>query len=379
MANYESAEGITSIFDNAAAAGGVSQATANAISSLIQDLQSSGSSVAVAQDATSITQANVNEVAAPIIMMGKGETVNATFDANSDVKAVVLNDASAASNIKFETSDDVTVQLGGATGDQVTTGGGDDTIAFAGGSATVDTGDGNDTIALRGNGDVQINAGDGNATIELDTDAVQATIDAGDGFDNLTVSALRDAFTFTVNSLGQFVMNSVGVGRAAGDGTEVVMDGVNVVEFHDSATTIGDIAILASNEGQATVGRLYQVALGREAIDANGTNVDGLKFWFEQLEGNNNPDQVYQAMLACPEFGAKYGESVMGNEQFVQAMMNNMGSGITTVNGQTAAEYAAQLAAGTVTRAELAIDFAQSDEAVTALGLDGTGYVIEGF
>lgn len=371
-ANYENADAILGVFENAANAGGVSQATATAITQLINDLQASGSTIEVAQDVTSITAANVAAVAAaPIVMMGDNTSVNATFGANSDVQALILGKTDVASNIVFDTAKDITVQLGGASGDKVTTGSGADNVTFAGGSATVDTGAGNDTVVIQGAGDLNVRqGGKGDMDIRLESDQVQATIDAGDGFDKLILEDARSAHTFEVVN-GKFVMHS---------DNAITMDGVNVVTFENSAEQIQDIAILASNEGQAMVGRIYQVALGRQAIDGNaaGTNVDGLKFWLDMVEeGAYNTDQIYQAMLACPEFAQKYDK--LDNEQFVTTMMKNIGANVTTVNGATAAEYAAQLNSGAISRADLAIDFAQSSEAVTALGADGTGYVIEGF
>lgn len=384
-ANYESAAGIDQIFQDAAAAGGVSAATAAAISELIKDLQTSGSNVAVEQVTASITSAA--EVSAPIVMMGEGATVNATFGADSDVQAIVLNNPGGeGSNIEFTGDKAVTVQLGGADGDVVKTSGGDDSITFAGGSATVDTGSGNDTITLTGEGSVNIQqSGSGDMTIKLESDSVAATIDAGDGFDQLQVTSARDAFNIFFDTIsGAFKMLKASFGRAEGDA--VTMENVNIVGFGES-DDLQEISVLATNEGQATVASIYQIAFDREAIDTAGgaTNVDGLKFWFEDsangLGGDGSGytadqlDHVYRSMLECPEFAQKTGG--MDDQAFVEYLMNNMGA--TTVNGQTATEYAAQLASGAVDRIDLTIQFAQSDEAMVHLGADGTGYVIEGW
>lgn len=372
-ANYDTAAGIEGVFKGAAADGQVSQATADAITALIADLQTSGGTIAVTARDSNITSANVSEVTNPILMMGDNTSVDATFGANSDVQALILGKTDVASNIVFDTAKDITVQLGGADGDKVTTGSGADNVTFAGGSATVDTGAGNDTVVIQGNGDLNVRqGGKGDMDIRLESDQVQATIDAGDGFDKLILEDARSAHSFEVVD-GKFIMHS---------DKAITMEGVNVVTFEDSAGEIKDITILASNEGQAMVGRIYQVALGRQAIDSDaaGTNVDGLKFWLDMVdEGSYSADHVYQAMLACPEFAQTYAN--MGDEEFVTALMKNIGANVTAVNGATAAEYAAQLASGAISRADLAIDFAQSSEAVNALGLgaDGIGYVIEGF
>lgn len=368
-ASYESPSDIIDIFDQAAAGNDVSQATAAAITALVTGLTAAGAAVAVQEQATSVD--NAAAVTAPILMMADNTKVDATFGADSPVKAVILGETDQASNITFQTSDAVTVQLGGASGDSVQTGAGADSITFTGGSASIDAGSGNDVVVLQSNGTANITQGAGNATIILQGFQGAATIDAGEGFDALQVGDSRADHTFTVLSDGTFQMHS---------DAAITMENVNVVQFMNG-DAIDEITVLASSKGEALVAMLYQVALGREAIDGTGagTNLDGLDFWFnyDNDAANVNPEQLVAAFLACPEFGQKYGN--LGDQQLVEQLMNNIKAGTTTINGEDAAYYAQQLGSGAMDIEDVVTQFVNSDEARAALGEAGDGYVIFGY
>lgn len=378
MANYEDSAALAGVISGAANSGQISQATADAINQLIQDLGATGQHAT-----TSITTAAA--VTAPILVMAEGTSVNATFGANSDVQAIVLGKTDEASNIVFEGTKDVTVQLGGADGDKVVTAGGDDNITFTGGSATVDTGAGNDTIVLQGDGGtLDVTGGAGDMTIALETTNVAATIDAGDGFDQITTTQARGLFSFLYDAASN-VFKMMSRGRAADD-TNITMENVNIVSFDEDANgSVDNITVLASNEGQAMVARLYQVALGREAVDGSGsnTNVDGLQFWFEN-EANGlggdaakaDLDHVYQSMLACKEFQ----DNIAGKDgnAIVNMLASNMGN-VATVGDNSLAYYAQQIDNGAMSAEDVAILFAQSSEAAQFVGTNGMGYVIDGW
>lgn len=402
-ASYDNADAILDIIADSADKGGISSETANAISEIIESMVTSGAAVTAATvaqiDTGSLT--NASEVTAPIVLMGKNATADVTFDANSPVKAMVVG-GGGESNVVFETSDDVTVQLQGGLKDTVSTGAGDDQITFAGGSATIDTGEGNDTVVLQGGdngGEARITGGSGNMNIKIDFDlatvGVTATIDAGDGFDAVSIAQpkLPNMFSF-LNGVFKMVAGSRGraqddVATQADEGG-IDMVNVNVVQFGEDAEHLDDITILADTKGEAMIGRLYKVALGRDAIDHTGagatgdTTLAGLNFWFEDAgaaKDDADLDHIAKSFVNCQEFNDKYG--AMTAQEFADAMFANLnkanGTSIEYVNGMTAADYAAQIANGSMTMQDVAIVIANSSEAVDVMGLNGSQYIIDGY
>lgn len=403
MASYENAAAITETIQAAEAAGGISSATAAAITALVEELNNTGSVVAVEQVDSNITSADAAQIDAPIVLMAENTNIQATFDDTSAVKAIVVGGA-GNSNVAFTTSDDVTVQLQGGTGDSVATGAGDDAITFTGGSATINTGEGDDQVILQGGtdgGSATVEGGSGDMVVQIEvdlaTDGVNATIDAGDGFDQVTLAQPKAGHFFEVVGNGIFKLVSRALSghddgiaaRAASEAGGVTMENVNVVTFTNGGEdSIQDIAILADNKAQAMVGKLYAVALGREAIDfaedgyKGDTELTGLNFWLDQAAAEGTDlDHLYQSLVNCEEFDNLYGK--LNDQDFANAMFANLGkiagSTITSVDGMTAADYAAQIASGAMTRADAAIQIAGSEQASDLLGVDGAQYVIEGY
>lgn len=391
MANYEDAAGVTDVINNAAAAGGLSQETADAINTIVNQLADNGQAANAEVVATDITSAA--QVTAPVVIMDANTKADVTFTADSPVKAMVVGGA-GDSNVKFETNDDVAVQLGGGENDSVATGGGNDTITFAGGSATIDTGEGDDQVVIQNEGHAEIKGGSGNMTIQIQTDisGASASIDAGDGFDavSLTQGRVGHFFSF-LNGVFRMVKNAIdghdeGIARAAESTGGLDMQNVNVVQFTDSDGNIEDLTILADTKGEAMVGRLYSIALGRQAIDANGnaTNIDGLTWWEESFGASKDDvdlDHLAKSFVNCDEFYSKYGDN-MTSQQFADAMFANLNAvndtSITAVNGMTAADLAAQVESGALSRVDAAIMMANSQEAMQVTGVDGAQYVIDG-
>lgn len=404
MASYESdLAAVTESIDTALAAGSVSQATADAIKSIVADLETSGQAVVVDQVTTNIESAA--QVTGEVVMMDANTSANVTFDANSNVQAMVVGGA-GNSNVVFETSKDVTVQLQGGANDSVSTGSGNDSITFTGGTATIDTGEGDDTVVLQGGtggGYAELKGGSGNMNIKLEVDlavdGVTASIDAGDGFDSVSMNQGREGHFFSfLNGVFKMVKQAIMArdGDAADDQGGIQMQNVNVVQFTDGMDDdgndiISDITILADTKGEAMVGRLYQVALGRMAIDHTGegddgsTILNGLNYWIEEFgAGNDDVDlnHLAHSFVNCDEFNNKYAS--MSAEDFANAMFNNLnmatsGAPITEVNGMTAADYAAQIASGAMSMQDAAIEIANSQEAVKVMGVDGSQYVIDGY
>lgn len=394
MASYEtSASDVTTAIDESLAAGAVSEQTATAIKEIVDSLATAGDAVTIDQATTNIVSAA--DVTAPVVMMAADTKANVTFGADSPVKAMVVGGA-GDSVVKFETSDNVTVQLQGGNNDSVSTGAGDDSITFAGGTATIDTGEGNDTVVLQGGtdgGEATVTGGSGNMTVNIDFDLadtnVKATVDAGDGFDGVAVGGSRAEHFFEfVNGFFRMVKNAVsahddGVRAAAEPNAYVDMTNVNVVTFTDDAGEIADITILADTAGEALVGRLYQVALGRQAIDlgADGKTelTTSLDYWTNEFGAGNEMsaeqlDHMARAIVNSDEFVTKYGD--MNGQEFANAMFANLNDvatqagleQITQIGDLTVDDFAAAINNNTMSMQDVAIQIANSNEAIQLLG-----------
>lgn len=394
MASYEEGVGGALSAGEAAAilgaSAGLSTATQDAITELLNSLGTS-TQIDVVVTQNDLNMANVNPDATVINQTGDA-SANVTFAPDSAVRVMTVG-GGGDSNVVFQTSEDVVVQLGGGENDSVATGDGADTITFVGGSATVNTGAGNDTVVLQGgSADNQAQAnvvmGDGNGVIAVEGMTGQATIDAGDGFDLVKMIAMRAEHVFQWIA-GKFTMHS---------DAELTMENVNVVTFDDNDDGIVDeITVLADTAGDAITAKLYQVALGREGLDgANGTNglsgdaevsgqLGGISYWTEVFDQGTNTgidlQHTVYSFLNCDEFHAKYDK--MTDAEYVQALFDNLGEAnnttVTTVNGMTAAELAATIGANPTGRYDVAWTVASSTEAVNILGVNGVQYVIDGF
>lgn len=372
MANYDGSAEIGSTIDSALAAGTISAATADAIKGLLTELGANTS----AQNVTASDLASTDGVLTnaqlgsdPIVIMGADTSADLTLTAASDVQAIVVGGkGDSVINASADTKD-LTIQLSGGENDSVSTGQGSDTVTFDGGSATVDTGEGNDAIVLGKN-------------------AGAVTIDAGDGFDQVVSQTSRGSHTFTgVN--GKFTMHS---------DVAATMENVNIVSFdEDGNGTIDAITVLADTAGDAITAKLYQVAFGREGLDdAAGTNgldgadavrgeLGGIAYWTTVFDQGTNTGADLQntvySFLNSDEFHSQYDS--MSDLQYVQALFANLNevakTAVTTVNGMTAEDFAAQIGGNTQARYDVAWTIASSDQAVQILGANGDNYVIEGF
>lgn len=339
----------------------------------------------------STTQTLTNLTADPdstVILQTGNVSANVTFAPDDAVRVMTVG-SGGDSQVVFQTSEDVVVQLSGGKGDSVSTGDGSDTITFTGGSATVNTGEGNDRVVLQGaDGQATVVMGSGNGVIDIQGMTGAASIDAGDGFDQVTIQSVRTDHKFAFTN-GKFTMNS---------DAELTMENVNIVTFDEDGNGVIDaITVLADTAGDAITAKLYQVALGRGGLDgADGTNgesgdaavtgaLGGIAYWTDVFEQGTNTGADLQhtvySFLNCDEFHSKY--DGMTDEQFVQALYNNLGNAndttVSTINGQTAAEMAAGINGNMNARYDAAWTVAASDEAIQILGSNGINYVIDGF
>lgn len=398
MANYDTIGGLTDVIDNAINTGALSGATGAAIAGILAGLTGS-SSIAGALQSEDVGTADLADITSPVVVMTDGAKFDAQIDASSPIRAVVAATDSNSNNITFATDADVAVQLGGGYNDKVTTAGGDDVVTFVGGvnsTATVNTGAGNDTVVLQAysatnnGGEAQVALGTGNDVVELRGWEGKATIDGGDGFDQLQVAGARGEHTFSYVN-GHFVMNSAGI----------TMDNVNVVTFDNTpdngVDNVDSITVLADTAGDAIVAKLYQVALGRQAIDdAMGTNglggddairgaLGGISYWTEVFNQGSNSgadlqNTVYR-FLGSGEFQQLY--CGVDDTTFVTQLFHNLDKVspnfpvLMEVNGKSVQDFVNQLDGSQEARWDVAWEIASSDQASQILGQDGIGYVIE--
>lgn len=382
MAQYE--EAATTVIDSIANSG-LTESTKATIESILgltglEDIKVENYQGGTVSDGTIIAEVGkdvhlTQDPGAPVVIMSADSAgADVTFGADSKVEALVLGGGN--DNITFQGDKGVTVETGGGN-DSITTADGSDTIAVTGGgNVTVNTGEGNDKVILQGDGTAHISSGAGDSTYLLQTDAASATINAGDGFDHLVVGEDRAAHIFDVDSkTGTTVMHS--------DNT-VTMTGVQVVGFDKNGdgqiTSADNISILAENANDSLIGKLYKIALGREAIDgADGwghSTLGGINWWMNQFEKgqtDGTTEHLVRSFLNCDEFHDKYDN--MSNADYVNTLFANLGVN----DANLAADYLGQLDTGVMDRAQVAWALAESEAATQIMGIDGSNYVVDSF
>ncbi len=122
---------------------------------------------------------------------------------------------------------------------------------------------------------------------------------------------------------------------------------------------------VAGNANDATVSRLY------EAIDARAPDPGGLAAYGGALDGGQGVAQIAAAMLASPEYAARFGAP--SDTAFVTELYGNLLGRAPDAGGL--AGYTAALAGGE-SRAQLVAGFVASDEArLATAGVTHLGYV----
>lgn len=242
----------------------------------------------------------------------------------------------------------VTVETGGGN-DTVSTGSGEDEVVITGdGNSSVSTGDGDDTVTITGDGAPTIDAGDGNDTIVVGTDQGSATVDGGAGFDEADVNDSRDEHSITIED-GIVTLNSA----------PIELENVEVVQYNDG------ISILADGSLEAAVGRLYEVLFDREA------DLPGLEFWLGRADDGDTLEHITASMLASEEFASNGSQTDSG---FLDSLYANTFDREADAAGK---EYWLEKMSEGMSKVDIASCFADSDEAVQLMGIDGNQYVID--
>lgn len=246
----------------------------------------------------------------------------------------------------------VTVETGGGNDTVITGEGTDQVVITGGGASSVNTGEGGDTIVISGSGAPTVDAGGGNDTIRLASDQGQATVDGGTGFDTAALDDARGNHRFTVQD-GIVVLNSA----------PTQLDNVEVVQYNDG------ISIIADNANEAIVGRLYEVLFDREA------DVPGLEYWLDALESGMSISGIANSFVESQEF--QDANASVSNEAFLANLYQGMAG---READQAGLEFwLTQMEENNFSKADVAVSFAQSAEAIELMGIDGNQYIIDIF
>lgn len=284
-----------------------------------------------------------------IIMDANAPAATVTVDTGTGTDRVVVA-GGGDDNITVTGTGNVTIETGGGN-DTVATGSGQDQITITGdGNSSISTGDGGDTITITGAGAPTVDAGAGNDTIVLASDSGAATVSGGQGFDQASLDDSRGNHSFTIQD-GIVVLNS----------SPTQLDGVEVVQYNDG------ISVLADSATKAAMGRLYEVLFDREA------DVAGLEYWSDALEAGMSVTDVAKSFIESQEFQNAYAS--VTNESFLANLYQGMAGRDADQAGLD--YWLSQMEDNNLTKADVALSFAQSAEAIDLMGIDGNQYIID--
>ncbi|MCF8104314.1 MAG: DUF4214 domain-containing protein [Desulfohalobiaceae bacterium] len=243
------------------------------------------------------------------------------------------------------------------------------TASQDGGRAFIAQSDDGQDLNFDGQGEVTVETGAGTDSFDVSSD-VAVTVDAGGGFDDLNLGENRGDVEFAVDEDGNLVIT----------GSSYTVENMETIQFGDA------LSVVAEDEDQAIVGRMYQVLFDREA------DQEGLKYWFDTLESESFDDDTHDmwdvthAFMNSEEFTEKYGE--LDNEEFVTQLylgMNDRAPDEEGLNYWTdVLENPEEMIAGwdgedDNAKVHVVYAFAYSDEAEKAMGLEGSKYIVPTF
>lgn len=246
------------------------------------------------------------------------------------------------------TADDSAIQL------VVTTGNGDDVITVKGDQNThIDAGDGNDTIVtgngnntvIAGAGNNNVTTGSGNDTVVLSGVNHADVVDTGAGFDVVQLDGARDAYNFAVGN--NFNVNLT---AAPGAGQTASITNAEFLTFVNGETV--ETVALAHSQDEAAALRLYEGILGRDA------DAQGAKDFVGAVNAGVSLTDIANIFLNSNEFAGAVNATDV-NELY-QALLGR------DADAEGSAAWAAQLANGSQSLADIAAAIATSQEAIAA-------------
>lgn len=286
-----------------------------------------------------VAPSNVQAVVADIA--GKaGDQVIVTLpaDAMASASAWVFN-SDADLTVAFNTVERVIASGNG--NDTITVAGDKDTVLDgANGNDTLQTSGGNDSVT-GGAGDDSISTGAGNDTIV--SGEGNDTIDAGTGFDIVSINGASSNFDFNV------VDGSL-VATAKDGSASVTASNAEVFSFGET-----DNVMITGSETDAQALRLY------EAFFARSADIDGAKYWLNDLAEGQMATDIARSFLASEEFQSK---GNLSDAEYIDILYQNaLGRESDTVGK---AYWLNDLASG-MDRADVAISIVGSVEAAEVI------------
>ncbi len=268
---------------------------------------SSGANVIFAhtEQDTSITFAHAK--AEPFVIVGGSGADHITVIDDTPPDG---SDAQPGGMLMGGAGDDVLV--GGDGGDVLVGGAGDDVMSGGHGRDVFETGVGNDTVI------------------------------GGDGFDRANLAGGLSDYTVTIES-GQLVLTS------NADGGETTLSGVEFLTFAD-----GSIVTALAEADQGVVARLYETVFNR------ATDAEGLRGWVHDLQNSNTLEGVAEGFLGSSEFQSMVNN--LSDSEFLDLLYVHAFGREGDAEGK--AGWINALESGALSRAEVAIGFAASQEAI---------------
>lgn len=308
---------------------------------VIAGILGSSETVSVASfDGTSLTgPANVQAVVANIAgEAGEKVTLNLPADAMASASAWIFN-TDADLTVAFNTVERVIASGNG--NDTITVAGDKDTVLDgANGNDTLETSGGNDSVT-GGAGDDSISTGAGNDTIV--SGEGNDTIDAGTGFDIVKIDGASSSFDFNV-------VNGSLVATAKDGSASVTASNAEVFSFGET-----DNVMITGSETDAQALRLY------EAFFARSADIDGAKYWLNDLAEGQMATDIARSFLASEEFQSK---GNLSDAEYIDILYQNALGRESDTAGK--AYWLNDLASG-MDRADVAISIVGSVEAAEVI------------
>lgn len=345
MAVYE--ENVTSVVENIKASD-ASDFVKSAVEHFLTDIKDI-TSVKVAQfEGTPLPDAKIVDVPS-----------NVTLNIDPGAPIIIMNSSAPGANVRLDAFHSERVVVGSSNGDKIIFAGDRNvTVETGGGNDSIITASGADVVVVKGDGAVTVGTAAGDDVVRVDQTAEgSVTINAGDGFDRVEISGDRTSHTIDIQNGKVVVMNS---------DVTVETSGVEVIKYDD-----GHISVVANNETEAFIARLYEVVFDREA------DLSGLRWWFDNKaplveNGELTLKDIVKDFMHSSEYQYMYART--DNEAFLANLYDGMADRLPDDAGK--AFWLNELDHD-ASRADVIYGFATSDEAIQVVGVDGSKYVID--
>lgn len=313
---YEQPQPVAEVEAELAANPSISQATIDAINSLIAPpgattvVVGSYNGTTVVAPAGETPQLVIADIDAPA---GTDVIMEITLELQNSQAWVIDSDANVAATWGLPQA--LTRAATQGIERVISSGNGNDELSVLdNGNTTVDGSDGNDTLILSagadsitgnvGNDSVLAGAGDDTIVSGIGVD----TVDGGFGFDVVQLAGSFDNWLVAAEGDGVVITGAPGSGNA--------VDAVDIDFISFTGATGNEFSVVVTyDEDQAGAMRLYQGLLDRSADQG------GAEYWLNAVDSGYSDVGVADSMMQSQEYIAKYGTQT--NTEFVQQLYEN--------------------------------------------------------